>query len=282
MTSAATSDLCRLSVRRNSRGITQARGGRVARRLHRADDHVSFPDMNRSRRKPRRTQAERRSETQAAILSASIQILTEDGYAGFSASRVAARAGVSRGAQEHYFPTKNDLIAAATRHAMREAVEHAQLLARTATRSSDPIAKFLMDSEHFFFKPSYGAMIEIMIAARSDRALARIVNPIVQDARHVLNGIWTDTLDAAGFPRENAQQFIELSHYLLRGLFLVSNWLPYKIDRATVIEAWRRLAPTVLQLGRPDLRRGRRPPARPRPRRAPHTLASAGVSKFSL
>ena len=196
--------------------------------------------MQRTRRKPRRTQLERRNETQAAILSASIDLLARHGYAGFSASRVAAHAGVSRGAQEHYFPKKNDLIAAATRHAMREAVEHARSLARTATKSADPVAKFLTDSEHFFFRPVFRAMAEIMIAARSDRALARRVEPIVQDARDVLNGIWIDTLDAAGYPRENAQQFIELTHYLLRGLFFVTNWLPYRVDRAEIIEVWQR------------------------------------------
>jgi AcrR family transcriptional regulator len=203
--------------------------------------------MKRGRRKPRRTQAERRNETQAAILSASISLLAEYGYAGFSASRVARRAGVSRGAQEHYFPKKNDLIAAATQHAMREAVDHARSLARKATRSTDPVAKFLTDSEHFFFQPVFRAMIEIMIAARSDRALARIVNPIVLDARQALNGIWIDTLGAAGYPRENAQQFIELTHYLLRGVFVVANWLPYQIDRPQLIEAWRRLAPAILE-----------------------------------
>src|SRR5258705_2551025 len=155
------------------------------------------PMMKRRRRKPKRTQLERRNETQAAILSASIDLLAENGYAGFSASRVARRAGVSRGAQEHYFPKKNDLIAAATQHAMREAVEHARSLARPATGAADPVAKFLTDSEHFFFRPVYRAMIEIMIAARSDRALARILNPVVLDARQTLNGIWIDTLGAA-------------------------------------------------------------------------------------
>ena len=182
-------------------------------------------------------------------MAASLDILVEDGYAGFSASRVAARAGVSRGAQEHYYPRKIDLIAAATEHAMRAAVAHAQALARRATKSSDPIAKFLADSEHFFFTPVFRAMLEIMVFARSDPDLSRIVNPIVQEARRVLNGIWTDTLDAAGYPRENAQQFIELTHYLLRGLFVASTWLPYDIDRAAVVETWRRLAPTALGLG---------------------------------
>jgi AcrR family transcriptional regulator len=207
------------------------------------------PMMMRRRRKPKRTQLERRNETQAAILSASIDLLAENGYAGFSASRVAQRAGVSRGAQEHYFPKKNDLIAAATQHAMREAVEHARSLAHTATGAADPVAQFLTDSEHFFFRPVFRAMIEIMIAARSDRALARIVNPIVLDARQVLNGIWIETLGAVGYPREKAQLFIELTHYLLRGVFLVANWLPYQIDRAEIFEVWRRLAPAVLELG---------------------------------
>jgi AcrR family transcriptional regulator len=175
--------------------------------------------VKRNRRKPKRTQVERREETQAAILSTSIRLLAEEGYARFSASRVAAEAGVSRGAQEYYFPRKNDLIAAATRYAMREAVEHARWLARSASRSKDPVAKFLKDSEHFFFRPVFQAMAAIMIAARSDRSLARTINPIVQDARDVLNGIWIDRLDAAGYPREKAQQFIELTHYLLSGLF---------------------------------------------------------------
>jgi AcrR family transcriptional regulator len=223
-------------------------------RLHRDGPTLEFAghEMKARRRTPRRTQAERRNETQAAIMSATLEILIEDGYAGFSASRVAARAGVSRGAQEHYYPKKNDLIAAATRYAMREAVEHALTLAKAP--SSDPIAKFLMDSEHFFFTPVFRAMIEIMIAARTDRSLARMVNPIVQDARTVLDGIWTDALDAAGYPRANAKQFVEITHYMLRGLFLVSNWLPYKIDRAAAIEAWRQLAPTALQLLHPRRR----------------------------
>jgi AcrR family transcriptional regulator len=207
------------------------------------------------KRKLGRTQVERRNETQYGILSAAIRILSEDGYAEFSASRVAARAGVSRGALEHYFPKRNDLIAAVTKHTMREAIEHARSLARASTGSSDPIGRFLKDSEHFFFKPIYRAMIEIMIAARSDRELARVIHPIAKDARHVLNGIWADTLDAAGYPRENAQRFIELTHYLVRGLFLVTNWLPYRIDRAGVLQMWQQLAPKILELDRPQDRR---------------------------
>jgi AcrR family transcriptional regulator len=203
----------------------------------------------------RRTQAERRRATRAAILSASIALLTEQGYAGFSASRVASRAGVSRGAQEHYFPRKVDLIAAATQHAMDEAVAHARSLAARAKHSADPVAQFLLDSEHFFFNPLYRAMVESMIAARSDKTLARLCYPIVRDARSTLNEIWTDTLRQAGYSPQNAQKFVELTHYLLRGIFLVDTWLPYGIDRMEALDAWHRLASAALRIGASPPRR---------------------------
>src|ERR1700740_56423 len=77
----------------------------------------------------RRTQEERRQATRAAVLTAALDVLIADGSANFSASRVAVRAGVSRGALERYFPTKNDLLTAATQHAMDAAVAHAEGLA---------------------------------------------------------------------------------------------------------------------------------------------------------
>ena len=54
-------------------------------------------------RKISRTQAERRHATQAKVLEAAIDALLDVGYARFTATDVAARAGVSRGAQSHYF-----------------------------------------------------------------------------------------------------------------------------------------------------------------------------------
>lgn len=221
----------------------------------------------RGKQEVRRTQEQRRLQTQTAILTAAIELLIEIGYARFSASGVAARAGVSRGALEHYYPRKIDLCAAATRHAMREAVDHARSLADPATTAADPVAKFLVDSEHFFFSPVFRAMVEIMVAASADPALGAVCNPIVLEARLTLNGIWTDTLGSAGYSRESAQQFIELTHYMMRGVFLVGAWLPYSIDRKSIIAAWQALAPAALRLDVPNSSESDRT-ARPRKRTA--------------
>ncbi len=213
----------------------------------------------------RRTQAQRRQATQAAVLAAALDVLIAHGYANFSASRVAARADVSRGALERYFPTKNDLLLAATQHAMDAAVAHAERLA--AAGGQRTVEQFLIDSEHFFFGPLYRAMLELAIAAASDTALAKPHRPIVARARKSLNRIWLESLAAAGFPRRRSERFILLTHYLLRGLFVVDTWLPYETNRRAVINMWSALVPAVLGPPHAPSAASRRPAAGSRRRR---------------
>lgn len=198
--------------------------------------------------KRRRSQEERRAFSKSVIMDAALHVLIESGYSGFSASGVAARAGISRGAQEHYYPRKIDLVAAATEHAMALAVEHARTAARASPTAVGAVDRFLNSSEEFYFNPSYMAMIEILIASRADRDLAAHVMPIIKEARAMLDGLWIETLSDAGYPRENARQFVEMSHYLLRGIFVAQSWLPYTVDRPRIIQNWRQLAQSVLQL----------------------------------
>jgi AcrR family transcriptional regulator len=226
--------------------------------------NISEPDR---KDRMRRTQEERRQATQAAVLAAALEVLIEGGYANFSASRVAAHAGVSRGALERYFPTKNDLLIAATQHAMDTAVAHAERLAARGGKRT--VQQFLRDSEHFFFSPVYRAMLELAIAATSDAALGSLLRPIVARARKRLNRIWLDSLGAAGFSRESAEQFILLTHYLLRGVFVVSTWLPYETNRRAVIDTWSALAPAILDLRRGQPSLSRRPKAGKSPQRRP-------------
>ncbi len=199
-------------------------------------------------KKARKTQEERRRETQAAVLSAALQLLIARGYSQFGAGQVAARAGVSRGALERYFPTKNDLLVAVTQFAMDTALDHARALATRTSTETDPIRRFLVDSQHFFLSPVFRALIELAIAADGDPQFARPHRAIVVRARRSLNKIWLDALATAGFSRRNAERFILLTHYLLRGVFVVKRWLPYDAKPRAVMKAWSALAPAVLEL----------------------------------
>ena len=74
-------------------------------------------DVSKSRpRRARRTQDERTAETRARVLDAAIECLIDEGYPGTTTKRIAERTGVSRGAQQHHFPKRHDLVIQAVTH----------------------------------------------------------------------------------------------------------------------------------------------------------------------
>ncbi len=70
-----------------------------------------------------RTQQQRREDTIARLLDASIETIIEVGYARTSAAVIAKRAQVSDGAIFRHFPTMGDLMAATLREAGRRQLE---------------------------------------------------------------------------------------------------------------------------------------------------------------
>jgi AcrR family transcriptional regulator len=196
--------------------------------------------------KARRSQQQRRQDTQERVLKAALDILAEHGYGRFTTTAVAARAGVSRGAQENYFRTKTDLIAAATSYAMDSATTHAAKSAQAARTAPDPLQLFLDDSRAFFLSRSYRAMVELALAGRSEPALSRIHRAAFVKFRKDLDRVWTRTLCDAGLPRPLVEEFVELTVYLLRGLALTELILPQRLSPAAVMRKWHALAAPLL------------------------------------
>lgn len=192
--------------------------------------------------KARRSQEQRRQDTQERVLKAALDILAEEGYARLTTTAVAARAGVSRGAQENYFRTKTDLIAAATSYAMDNATAHAAKSAQAARTATDPLQLFLDDSRAFFLSRSYRAMVELALAGRSAPALARIHRAAFVKFRKDLDRVWIRALCDAGLPRPLVEEFVELSVYLLRGMALTELILPQRMAPAAVMRKWHALA----------------------------------------
>jgi AcrR family transcriptional regulator len=73
--------------------------------------------------RPQRTQVERRAETRAKLLDATIESILEVGYAQTTTRRVAELAGVSAGAQAHHFPRRVELVAAAAEQLVERRIE---------------------------------------------------------------------------------------------------------------------------------------------------------------
>jgi AcrR family transcriptional regulator len=124
-----------------------------------------------------RTQEERSSATRAALLDATIDCLVEYGYAGTTTTRVAERAGVTRGAQMHHFQRKAPLVVAAL---LRLAERRRRELVARAERElpDDPDPGAALDIMWSVFSgPLFTAALELWIAARTDPELAEHLVP---------------------------------------------------------------------------------------------------------
>lgn len=204
-----------------------------------------------AKRVVRKSQKQRREEAQDAVLSAVLEELSESGYAKFSVVKTARRAGVTRGALEHYFPSKHDLLIAACQHAIDSALQHARAQARKGASEPDAIRRFLADSQGYFFSGFYRGLVELAIATRGDPELATAHDDIILRGRAEIDRTWRDILVSAGYPEARARRFIDLTDNLLRGLFLTRTWLPHKPDIAALIKAWEDAAPALLGEPRP-------------------------------
>lgn len=116
----------------------------------------------------RRTQQQRASAMRHRLLEATIECLVDHGYAGTSTTRVVERAGVTRGAQVHHFPTKAALVAAAMRHLAAKRAELAFAELDRIRSSPDPIDGALDLMWDLHQGPVFSATVELWVAARTD------------------------------------------------------------------------------------------------------------------
>lgn len=136
--------------------------------------------MTATANRPRRTQAERRETTQRALLDATIEGLTKVGYSPLSTNKVVRKAGVSRGALVHHFPTKAELaVAALDRWLTDRLVEFEASFAALgpADRRADVAIDILWE---MFAGATYAAWIELLVAARTDAKLRGLLADLNQ------------------------------------------------------------------------------------------------------
>ena len=125
-----------------------------------------------------RTQQQRRDETRRALLDAAVESLIEVGFARTTTLEVQRRAGVSRGALLHHFPSKTELLVAAIDHlAYMRAIELKALAAqlpeeRAGGARTDAVLDLLWQC---FSGAFFQVAMELRTAARTDPELRPVL-----------------------------------------------------------------------------------------------------------
>jgi AcrR family transcriptional regulator len=182
----------------------------------------------------RRTQDERSSAMRERLLNATIDCLVDYGYAGTTVTRIAERAGVTRGAQVHHYRTKNDLVTAAVTHLAGQSAEFGWSQIARVADAADPVGTLLDLLWEGHKGPTFAATVELWVAARTDEDLRRHVAGV----EPVLMSEFRDSLDHAGVLKADATllEAVFTAMDAIRGL-LISAWhLPSRQRNAR----WRR------------------------------------------
>lgn len=173
-----------------------------------------------------RTQQQRREETVARLLQASIDTIIEVGYARPSAAVITKRAGVSVGALFRHFETMGDFMAATAYEVLRRQLETftKQVAEIPADRPALPAALTIL--RDITAGSTNAVLYELMVAARTDEKLKETLQNVlgqysakIHDAARALPG-------AESFPEETFPVIVALMTNVFDGAAIVRGVLP--------------------------------------------------------
>ncbi|MEU3353417.1 TetR/AcrR family transcriptional regulator [Streptomyces sp. NPDC037389] len=198
---------------------------------------------------------DRSRATRRALLEAAVACLAEHGWAGSTVAVVAERAGVSRGAAQHHFPTREDLFTAAVGHVAEERSAALRgLLSATRPIVTGPVvgpARTYVVVEGIVglcTGPLFRAALQLWVAAANEEPLrARVVDLETRMGREV-HRMAVELLGAdESLPgvRETVQGFLDMA----RGLGLANLLTDDSARRERVVAHWASLLDDVLRAG---------------------------------
>lgn len=201
-------------------------------------------------RRGRRTQAERREHTRAALLDATVACLVDLGFSRTTTTEVTRRAGVSLGALLHHFPSKADLLAASVGHVL----ERRQAEFRKAMANLEPGVDKLDAAIDLlwsgFSGPTFTAWLELWVAARTDPELAAAVVAVDEAFVRSSQEVFDEVLPPDEYPGAAAVglrfTFAVMEGAALQGL------VPHHQEGQSAVETLKAFTRLLL----PELRRG--------------------------
>ena len=128
-----------------------------------------------------RTQQQRREETIARLLDASIETIVEVGYARASAAVIARRAKVSDGALFRHFPTMGDFMAATAQEVMRRQLGLFSKRAAEIPADRPALEAALTVLRDVTGNATNTVMYELLVAARTDEKLRATLKDVLTE-----------------------------------------------------------------------------------------------------
>jgi AcrR family transcriptional regulator len=185
----------------------------------------------------RQPQQERSRATRQALLDAAIASLGELGWGGSTVAVVAERAGVSRGAAQHHFPTREALFTAAIDELMSAWIDDLRRQRDELPVGVDRVRAVVGRIVDVYTGPLFRAALELWVAAASDAQLREQIAPFERRIGREAHAVVVELLDADE-SRPGVREAIQATLDLARGLGLANLLSDDRRRRDRIVEHW--------------------------------------------
>jgi AcrR family transcriptional regulator len=206
----------------------------------------------------RRTQEERSTATRERLLEATIGCLIELGYGRTTTGEIVRRAGVSRGAQVHHYPTKAELVKSAVAHLAKKREQELREEFARIDANGDRVSEAIDLLWSGYSGPLFVAVFELIAAARTDPELAEVFATLQLNVQEGIERFCRETFGPQALRRKTFRDALALTINLMHGLALtrMAGGEPAEQDR--LVEAWKTLVrPLLIQAAKAEDERGR-------------------------
>lgn len=181
------------------------------------------------------------------LIEATLDVIYERGYRSASTPEFANRAGVSRGALLHHFPTRSDIIVAAMEKLLGDGTFEIRTVAEKVARQEVSLEDFVEFLWKLFSGRFFYISLEFINEARSDQALRERMYPVVRDFHSALDGIWIE-FEKQGEGRPTATGVaLNLTVCLLRGMGVQTVLKKDPEYFASMLEMWKTILPSLVE-----------------------------------
>jgi len=168
----------------------------------------------------RRSQEERSRTTRAALIDAAVQCVRRSGYAATRLNDVAAAAGPTKGALQHHFADKRDLMFRVVELGWRDLIERLRGISAIEGSLSARVSAVIDRMWESYSSPTCQAAFEINHAGRKDVVLRERQDPLYREVRATLDREWRRVFADAPVSAERVRMSRRLARSLLHGILM--------------------------------------------------------------
>ncbi|MCJ0903933.1 TetR/AcrR family transcriptional regulator [Rhodococcus sp. ARC_M6] len=175
--------------------------------------------------------------TRSHLLAVTVDCLAELGWGATTMSVVAQRAGVSRGAMQHHFPTREDLITAALEMMFDARMDQARKESTDLPSGAGRTEAVIVRLVEYYTGTLFKAALQVWTAAASDPELKARVLPLEERFGRIAHRMAVASLGVDDSD-PTTHRLVQATLDLARGMGLADVLTDDSRRRSEVVKAW--------------------------------------------